>query len=44
MYNDLELDTLCGTKEDPHTKTALFLIMSDTDKTFNFLLSMILYT
>jgi len=41
MYDELELDTLGGTKEDPHTKTALFLIMSDTDKTFNFLLSMI---
>ena len=41
MYDELELDTLGGTKADPHTKTALFLIMSDTDKTFNFLLSMI---
>ena len=41
MYDELELDTLGGIKEDPHTKTALFLIMSDTDKTFNFLLSMI---
>ena len=41
MYDELELDTLGGTKADPHTKTALFLIMSDTDKTFNFLFSMI---
>lgn len=35
MYDELELDTL-GDK-----KTALFLIMSDTDNTFNFLISMI---
>lgn len=35
MYDELELDTL-GDKE-----TALFLIMSDTDPTFNFLISMI---
>lgn len=35
MYDELELDTL-GDK-----KTALFLIMSDTDSTFNFLISMI---
>ena len=41
MYDELDLDMLGGTKEDPHTKTALFLVMSDTDKTFNFLLSMI---
>ncbi len=34
-YDDLELDTL-GDR-----KTALFLIMSDTDGTFNFLLAMI---
>ena len=34
-YDELELDTL-GDK-----KTALFLIMSDTDETFNFLISMI---
>ncbi|SFG06753.1 type IV secretion system protein VirD4 [Lachnospiraceae bacterium C7] len=34
-YDELELDTL-GEK-----KTALFLIMSDTDATFNFLISMI---
>ena len=35
MYDELQLDTL-GDK-----KTALFLIMSDTDSTFNFLISMI---
>ena len=35
MYDELELDTL-GDR-----KTALFLIMSDTDSTFNFLISMI---
>ena len=35
MYDELQLDTL-GDK-----KTALFLIMSDTDATFNFLISMI---
>src|SRR5574344_2625619 len=35
MYDELELDTL-GDK-----KTALFLIMSDTDPTFNFLISMV---
>ncbi len=49
MYDELELDTL-GDKiflhpEDPKDKrfqkTALFLIMSDTDSTFNFLISMI---
>ena len=34
-YDELQLDTL-GDK-----KTALFLIMSDTDATFNFLISMI---
>ncbi len=34
-YDELELDTL-GDK-----KTALFLIMSDTDATFNFLISMV---
>ena len=33
MYDELQLDTL-GDK-----KTALFLIMSDTDSTFNFLIS-----
>jgi type IV secretion system protein VirD4 len=49
MYDELELDTL-GDKiyihpDDPKDKsfrkTALFLIMSDTDSTFNFLISMI---
>ena len=35
MYDELELDTL-GDR-----KTALFLVMSDTDPTFNFLISMI---
>ena len=35
MYDELALDTL-GDK-----KTALFLIMSDTDSTFNFLISMV---
>ena len=35
MYDELELDKL-GDR-----KTALFLIMSDTDSTFNFLISMI---
>ena len=35
MYDELELDTLGG------KKTALFLIMSDTDCTFNFLISMV---
>lgn len=48
MYDELELDTL-GDKiykspdadEDDFQKTALFLIMSDTDSTFNFLISMI---
>ena len=49
MYDELELDTL-GDKiflnpDDPkdqrYQKTALFLIMSDTDTTFNFLISMI---
>lgn len=34
-YDELQLDTL-GDR-----KTALFLIMSDTDSTFNFLISMI---
>ena len=34
-YDELELDTL-GDR-----KTALFLIMSDTDSTFNFLISMV---
>ena len=49
MYDELELDTL-GDKifDDPknpddknYRKTALFLIMSDTDTTFNLLISMI---
>ena len=35
MYDELELDKL------GNRKTALFLIMSDTDSTFNFLISMI---
>jgi type IV secretion system protein VirD4 len=35
MYNKLSLDTVGD------EKTALFLIMSDTDPTFNFLISMI---
>ena len=35
MYDELQLDTL-GDK-----KTALFIIMSDTDSTFNFLISMV---
>ena len=35
MYDELELDTL-GDR-----KTALFLIMSDTDATFSFLIAMI---
>ena len=35
MYDELQLDTL-GDK-----KTALFLIMSDTDSTFNFLISVV---
>ena len=47
MYDELELDTLGdkiyapGKKGDDYQKTALFLIMSDTDPTFNFLISMI---
>lgn len=48
MYDELELDTL-GDKiftekskgKDDYQKTALFLIMSDNDPTFNFLISMI---
>ena len=35
MYDELQLDTIGD------EKTALFLIMSDTDSTFNFLISMI---
>ena len=41
MYDELELDTLGGTKKGDTQKTALFLIMSDTDSTFNFLISMV---
>lgn len=41
MYDELELDTLGGTKKGDTWKTVLFLIMSDTDSTFNFLISMI---
>ena len=40
-YDELELDTLGGRKKGDTQKTALFLIMSDTDATFNFLISMI---
>ena len=40
-YDELELDTLGGRKKGDTQKTALFLIMSDTDSTFNFLISMI---
>ena len=35
MYDELDLDMLGD------EKTALFLIMSDTDRTFNFLISLI---
>ena len=49
MYDELELDTLGdkifvnpkNKKDTRYYKTALFLIMSDTDSTFNFLISMI---
>lgn len=49
MYDELELDTLGDKiflnekdkKDKRFQKTALFLIMSDTDSTFNFLISMI---
>ena len=49
MYDELELDTLGdkiylnpdAPKDQRYQKTALFLIMSDTDTTFNFLISMI---
>ena len=49
MYDELELDTLGdkiflnpdNPKDQRYQKTALFLIMSDTDTTFNFLISMI---
>ncbi|MFA6660957.1 MAG: type IV secretory system conjugative DNA transfer family protein, partial [Bacilli bacterium] len=40
-YDELELDTLGGGSKEDERKTALFLIMSDTDATFNFLISMI---
>ena len=48
MYDELELDTLGDkiydnpdAKDGSFKKTALFLIMSDTDSTYNFLISMI---
>ena len=49
MYDELEIDTLGDKiflnekdkKDKRFHKTALFLIMSDTDSTFNFLISMI---
>ena len=49
MYDELELDTLGDKiflnpkdkKDKRYSKTDLFLIMSDTDSTFNFLISMI---
>ena len=48
MYDELEMDTLGDkiydnpdAKDGSFKKTALFLIMSDTDSTFNFLISMI---
>lgn len=49
MYDELDLDTLGDKifinekdkKDKRYQKTALFLIMSDTDSTFNFLISMI---
>ena len=48
MYDELELDKLGDkiydnpdAKDGRYKKTALFLIMSDTDSTFNFLISMI---
>lgn len=48
MYDELQLDTLGDkiydnpdAKDGSFKKTALFLIMSDTDSTFNFLISMI---
>ena len=49
MYDELELDTLGDKiflnekdkKDKRFQKTALFLIMSETDSTFNFLISMI---
>ena len=41
MYDELELDTLGGRKKGDTQRTVLFLIMSDTDSTFNFLISMV---
>ena len=49
MYDELELDTLGAKiflnekdkKDKRYQKTALFLIMSDTDSSFNFLISLI---
>ena len=41
LYDELELDTLGGRKKGDTQRTALFLIMSDTDSTFNFLISMV---
>ena len=49
MYDELELDTLGDKiflnekdkKDKRYQKTALFLIMSDTDSSFNFLISLI---
>ena len=48
MYDELELDTLGDkiydnpeAKDGSFKKTALFLIMSDTDSTFNFLISLV---
>ena len=40
-YDELELDTLGDKNKNDDRKSALFLIMSDTDNTFNFLISMI---
>jgi type IV secretion system protein VirD4 len=40
-YDELELDTLGDKNKTDDRKSALFLIMSDTDSTFNFLISMI---
>ena len=41
LYDELELDALGGRKKGDTQRTALFLIMSDTDTTFNFLVSMV---
>ena len=40
-YDELELDTLGDKNKNDDRRSALFLIMSDTDSTFNFLISMI---